>query len=234
MAKLHAVALTMWLWIGLANGYVVKDGNCTLSTKGLPVVENFEVQNFTGKWYELERYEQNHERDLECVTTSYRSSEPVGMLEIQTRGYDPSNGTFVTLTNIGAFEELSNSTGSVAKLTINAGKALPVGAEYRVVATDYSNYTIVYGCQPFLGPDQSVEGYWLLSRTPHLTDQPEVLARVNYLRSTFFVAGHIRRTNHSEELCGNEPDLPAIPQSIILPPPITVPSEEDTTSLNAE
>uniref|UniRef100_A0A182NRI3 Apolipoprotein D n=1 Tax=Anopheles dirus TaxID=7168 RepID=A0A182NRI3_9DIPT len=181
-------------------GYLVKDGNCTLATVNLPFVENLEVEKYLGTWYELERYEQDYERNLECVTTEYRSSQPIGMLEVKTRGYLPKNETFQTFTGVGAFaQDAAQQNATVAKLTISFGKASNA-TNYWIVGTDYVNYAIVYSCTTFLESDQAVEGYWLLSRTPNLPDNQEVIERVKYIRSTYFELAHMRVTNHTEEL----------------------------------
>ncbi|EAT38563.1 AAEL009568-PA [Aedes aegypti] len=40
-------------------GYIVKDGNCSVVSSSMPVVTNFEIEKYLGKWYEIERYEQD-------------------------------------------------------------------------------------------------------------------------------------------------------------------------------
>ncbi|XP_035781272.1 uncharacterized protein LOC118460775 [Anopheles albimanus] len=199
-AKPNLAVLTLiTLCIAHVRGFVVKDGNCTLVTTNLPVVESFEVEKYIGKWYELERYEQQYQRNHDCVTTQYRRSDPIGKVQVTTRGF--FNGTHSNFTDIGVFSDVSNP--KVAKFKINLAKATN-SSNYWIVDTDYTNYAIVYTCTPVLESDQSVEGYWLLSRTRKLTDTKEVLERVNYLRSTYFEPGHIRRTNQTEELEGDD------------------------------
>ncbi|ETN61000.1 hypothetical protein AND_007357 [Anopheles darlingi] len=208
-----AILTLIALCIAHVRAFVVKDGNCTLVTTNLPVVESFEVEKYIGKWYELERYEQPFQRNHDCVTTQYRRSEPIGKLQVTTRGF--FNGTHSNFTDIGVFSDVSNP--KEAKFKINLAKATNT-SNYWIVDTDYTNYAIVYTCTPILESDQSVEGYWLLARTSKLTDTKEVLERVNYLRSTYFEPGHIRRTNQTEELCGKEPEQPVTPSTMILPP----------------
>uniref|UniRef100_A0A4Y0BPL3 Apolipoprotein D n=1 Tax=Anopheles funestus TaxID=62324 RepID=A0A4Y0BPL3_ANOFN len=210
------------------DGFLVKDGNCTLASVNIPYVKDFEVEKYLGQWYELERYEQDYERNMECVSIVYRRLEPTDRtrMEVNIRGYLPFNETIKTFTGTGVFSEESvqdhsndttTVTNTVGKMIASFGKAYNT-TKYLVVDTDYVNYAIVYSCATFAEINQAVEGYWLLSRTPNLPSNPQVLERVKYLRSTYFELAHIRVTNHTEELCPAEQKLPTEPSLVILPP----------------
>lgn len=54
---------------------------------------------------------------------------------------------------------------------------------YRIFDTDYDNFSIVYWCKD-RNDGQSVDAFWLLSRTPQLN--PDVEEKVNYYIDTFF------------------------------------------------
>uniref|UniRef100_A0A182MS81 Lipocalin/cytosolic fatty-acid binding domain-containing protein n=1 Tax=Anopheles culicifacies TaxID=139723 RepID=A0A182MS81_9DIPT len=208
-------------------GFLVKDGNCTLATVNLPYVKDFEVEKYLGQWYELERYEQDYERNMECVSIVYRRGQPADRaLEVIYRGYLPYNKTTNSFSGTGVFSEelaqensnvTTSTTTTVAKMVASFGKSYNA-TDYWVVDTDYVNYAIVYSCAMYLEMNQAVEGYWLLSRKPNLPNNPQVLDRVKYLRSTYFELSHIRVTNHTEELCPMEPQLPTEPSLVILPP----------------
>ncbi|XP_035892116.1 apolipoprotein D-like [Anopheles stephensi] len=223
----YILALTLLVnWLDV-EGFLVKDGNCTLATVNLPFVKDFEVEKYLGQWYELERYEQDYERNMECVTIVYRRAQPSDrMMEVNYRGFLPFNDTINTFSGIGVFSEepvqensntTTSSTTTVAKLIASFGKANNT-TNYWVVDTDYVNYAIVYSCAMFLEMNQAVEGYWLLSRMPNLPNIPKVIERVSYLRSTYFEVSHMRVTNHTEQLCPVEPKLPREPSLVILPP----------------
>ena len=44
--------------------------------------------------------------------------------------------------------------------------ALMPWGDYRVLSTDYTNYTIVYSCVPYLAGAYCFQLMWVLSRTP--------------------------------------------------------------------
>lgn len=54
---------------------------------------------------------------------------------------------------------------------------------YRIFDTDYENYSIVYWCKE-RSDGQSVDAFWLLSRTPQIN--PDVEEKVNYYIDTYF------------------------------------------------
>ncbi|XP_003436167.2 uncharacterized protein LOC11175951 [Anopheles gambiae] len=204
--KRNALAVLIVSSLQVAVGFVVRDGNCTLATANLPFVKDFQLEQYLGKWYELERYEQDYERNMECVSIVYRWQQPLETLDVNYRGYLPHNGTVNTFTGSGVFsqepaQETANSTAptTAAKLLVSFGRVYNA-TNYWVVDTDYVNYAIVYSCVTFAEMGQAVEGYWLLARTPNLPDNQTVIERVKYLRSTYFQVSHMRFTNHTEEL----------------------------------
>uniref|UniRef100_A0A182JKD6 Lipocalin/cytosolic fatty-acid binding domain-containing protein n=1 Tax=Anopheles atroparvus TaxID=41427 RepID=A0A182JKD6_ANOAO len=217
-ASIYTVLLTVFIGSWQVEGFVVKDGNCSIMSTKVPYVKNFQIEKYLGVWYERERYEQPYERNQECVTTEYRSSQPVGMLEVKTRGLLPTNETFQAFSSIGTFSEEPSENGEWnAKLNMSFGAGWNETIYY-IVDTDYGNYAIVYSCTSFPETDQSVEGYWLLSRTRKPITDPTMLDRVTKLRSTYFELSHMRATNQTEALCPSESTLPPAPSSVILPP----------------
>jgi hypothetical protein len=50
------------------------------------------------------------------------------------------------------------------------GQPTPAEGGYRVIDTDYTSYTIVYGCTDVLFGLFHIPQVWILSRLPYMTD----------------------------------------------------------------
>lgn len=170
------VRLAMFLvLVGLAAGQVPNGvlpfmprppatGPCAV----VPVVQNFDLHRYLGRWYEIERFFAPFQTG-DCVTADY------GLL---------TNGS-VSVVNTEVVEGELNSVRGFATLGPNPlegrlvvqfpfssqGSFSPEGEpNYTVVATDYHNYALVYSCSTF-GPENKIEFSWILSRTPTLPPQ---------------------------------------------------------------
>jgi apolipoprotein D and lipocalin family protein len=62
---------------------------CGKSTKELAVVDDFDVNKYLGKWYELARIDNRFERDLIGVTAYYKMLDD-GQVEVINRGFNPT------------------------------------------------------------------------------------------------------------------------------------------------
>merc|ERR1711997_706487 len=122
-------------------------------------ISNFTVTNYTGTWHEYSRLFLVPEAYGKCVRATYS---------------DNGDGT------VGVFnEQISSLTGQYIFIHGKATPADPQYAEfivnfeqvpvessrpnYRVLATDYENFAIVYDCLDILGLFKA-ESLWLLTR----------------------------------------------------------------------
>ncbi|XP_034233062.1 apolipoprotein D-like [Thrips palmi] len=135
------------------------------------VVQNFDVQRYSGLWYEISRYWQFFELNGKCVTAEYTFNATSGRVGVKNSMVD---ATSLQAKSIEGFAELADPSASpaVGKLTVTF-KIPVVGdqrAPYWVLDTDYVNYAVVYSCNNIFFGALRVESAWVLSRTPHVTD----------------------------------------------------------------
>ncbi|MEO3740865.1 lipocalin family protein [Kosakonia sp. WA-90] len=122
--------------------------------EGVKVVQNFDVQRYLGKWYEIARFDHRFESGLEQVTTTY-SLRDDGGLNVINRGYNPDRGMWQQSMGEAYF------TGNPRTAALKVSFFGPFYGGYNVIALD-DNYRYALVC----GPDRDY--LWILSRTPFL------------------------------------------------------------------
>ena len=61
-------------------------GGCLDVPEGITPIENFELEKYLGKWYEIARLDHSFERGLQQVTAEYAMRQDGGV-SVTTRGY---------------------------------------------------------------------------------------------------------------------------------------------------
>lgn len=120
----------------------------------LPVhpVENFELNRYLGKWYEIARLDHFFERGLEQVTAEYSLREDDGV-RVLNRGYSAQKGTWSQAEG-KAYLAVSPKTG-LLKVSFFG----PLYSPYIIFHLD-PDYQYAYVAGP------NLDYLWLLSRTP--------------------------------------------------------------------
>jgi apolipoprotein D and lipocalin family protein len=137
-------------WLLLAVSVLVSA--CTGIPEGVEPIDDFQLNRYLGKWYEIARLDHSFERGLSRVTAEYRLRDDGGV-KVINRGFDAEK----------------------AKWKESVGKAYFVGApnvghlKVSFFGPIYGSYVIFeldeeYRYALVSGPDRSY--LWLLSRTP--------------------------------------------------------------------
>lgn len=131
-------------------------GCSTSPPTGIRPVTPFDVNRYTGTWFEIARLDHVFERGLTDVNATYRA-QPDGSLTVINRGFDPDNGTWKQAIGKALFTG-DNHTGSL-KVSFFG----PFYGGYHVVGLDQN-----YRWALVVGPDR--DNFWILARDRRLPD----------------------------------------------------------------
>ena len=121
-------------------------------------VNNFEIEKYLGKWYEIARLDHSFERGLENVTANY-SLRTDGGINVKNRGFLPAKNEWSEADGKAYF--VNNSNEGFLKVSFFG----PFYGSYVVFELDKENYQYAF----VSGPDLSY--LWLLSRTPEISEE---------------------------------------------------------------
>jgi len=116
-------------------------------------VENFNLNRYLGKWYEIARLDHSFERGLTHVTAEYELRDDGG-LKVKNRGYSAKEGRWKEAVGRAYFVE------DPSKGYLKVSFFGPFYGSYVIIDLDQDTYQYSLVC----GPDRSY--LWILSRTP--------------------------------------------------------------------
>ena len=125
------------------------NGTC-LRTESLT---EFDVAKFKGVWYELQRDKDISFESGECVTAQY--GDDSRGVSVENTEYFPATDSKIKINGFALASTFRNGLIEVYFFFFPA--------DYRVIATDYTSYAIVYSCT-MIGPIKYPEFSWLLTR----------------------------------------------------------------------
>lgn len=128
-------------------------GGCLGMPKSVTPVNDFKLNRYLGKWYEIARLDHSFERGMEQVTAEYSLREDGGV-SVTNRGFLPAENKWKEATGKAFFVE--EPTTGYLKVSFFG----PFYGSYIVFELDKENYQYAF----VSGPDTSY--LWLLSRTP--------------------------------------------------------------------
>ncbi|XP_062235080.1 apolipoprotein D-like [Platichthys flesus] len=132
-------------------------GNCPQPS----VQEYFNVTEYMGTWYEIEKLPALFERG-KCVQATYSP-----LADGTVRVYNSellSNGKINSIEGVARVKDPSQP----AKLGVSFFKGVPDGP-YWVLSTDYQSYSLVYSCSDYLRLFH-IDFAWILARTRELPE----------------------------------------------------------------
>ena len=132
-------------------------GACTQIPEGIHPVEDFDLNRYLGKWYEIARLDHSFERGLERVSAQY-SLRADGGVDVINRGYSAAEKSWKEAEGKAYF--VRGKSEGYLKVSFFG----PFYASYVIFGLDKASYGHAF----VTGYDKSY--LWLLARTPTVSD----------------------------------------------------------------
>ena len=130
---------------------------CVGIPAGVRPVDNFKLEKYLGKWYEIARLDHSFERGLTEVTAEYALGE-AGRVRVFNRGYSAKDNAWKEAEGKAYF--VKGADQGFLKVSFFG----PFYGSYIVFELDHDKYQYALVC----GPDRSF--LWILARTPVLKE----------------------------------------------------------------
>lgn len=130
---------------------------CVGIPEDIKPVENFRLEKYLGKWYEIARLDHSFERGLSRVTADY-SLRDDGGVRVLNRGYSAEKNSWKEAEGKAYF--VKGSDQGYLKVSFFG----PFYGSYVIFELDHEHYQYALVC----GPDKSY--LWILARSPELED----------------------------------------------------------------
>ncbi len=132
---------------------------CVGIPENVKPVDNFKLERYLGRWYEIARLDHSFERGLSRVTADYGLREDGGV-SVLNRGYSAEENAWKTAEGRAYFVKTSDQ--GYLKVSFFG----PFYGSYVIFELDHENYQYALVC----GPDKSY--LWILARTPRIGPGP--------------------------------------------------------------
>uniref|UniRef100_A0A182W0X5 Apolipoprotein D n=1 Tax=Anopheles minimus TaxID=112268 RepID=A0A182W0X5_9DIPT len=190
-----ALSLAVACLVGQVSASIVFDRACPT---GIDAMQYFSVESYLGKWYEMQRYESEFELNYDCVQVQYTLNED-DSVQVSNSAYNLFNGS--TINALGrAVLSFPDEEIIQGKLNVSFFGAPNDLSNYWVLDTDYQTFSVVWNCQP-LGEQQSEESFWVLSRTPTLPTDRDVMFRIHNIMRRYIDRNQVRFTRQLDDRC---------------------------------
>jgi apolipoprotein D and lipocalin family protein len=130
---------------------------CVGLPEGVTPIENFQLECYLGKWYEIARLDHSFERGLSSVSAEY-SLRKEGGVRVINRGYSAKEGKWKEAEGKAYFANRPDQ--GFLKVSFFG----PFYGSYIIIDLDQKKYSYALVC----GPDKSY--LWILARSPQLDE----------------------------------------------------------------
>lgn len=196
MALLKVTTAVLLLLLGQSLAQINRTGQC----QNVTVVENFNLTEYLGVWYEIQRYDAEFQVGLDCTTAEYLLPNPnVSRVTVVNSGllFDGNNATSFEMRGV-AVPSFPEDSRNPAQLSVAFFGAEPDRSNYWVLGTDYHSYSLVWSCEQLTSNTYS-EFAWVLSRTKEL--KPDGYARIYSLIAANGIATDDFRYTEQTDRC---------------------------------
>ncbi len=131
---------------------------CTGIPDGFKPVENFEIERYLGKWYEIARLDHKFERDMSNVSATYTANDS-GDITVVNRGYKVKTDEWKSIQ--GKARPVGNENTGSLKVSFFG----PFYGGYHIIDLDQQTYSYAM----VVGPSRSY--FWILSRNKVVDQQ---------------------------------------------------------------
>lgn len=121
------------------------------------VVQSFDVNRYTGKWYEIARLDFHWEKGLSQVTAEY-TLNPDGSIKVNNQGFDSKKNKWKQ--SIGKARSVNKTNEGALKVSFFG----PFYSGYNVVKIDSEyKYALIFG--------EDTDNMWILSREKTIPEE---------------------------------------------------------------
>ena len=131
---------------------------CVGMPDGVTPVENFQLERYLGKWYEIARLDHSFERGLSRISAEY-SRNPDGSVKVINRGFSDKDQKWKEA--VGKAYFVKSPDQGFLKVSFFG----PFYGSYIILELDQQDYSYALVC----GPDRSY--LWILARSPKINDE---------------------------------------------------------------
>nr|ACB54951.1 polycalin [Helicoverpa armigera] len=198
-------------------------GSCaSAAIVGMP---SFNINSYTGVWYEIERYPQPTQQG-QCNRAIYTANEGGVVSVMNSQVVNEVNATIS-----GVARVISTDNSGVLQVTFTIG-GQPTNQDLYVLSTDYTSYSIVYACTDLNNGWRRV-GSWKLSRRQTGLSASDISAINNVITTTQGLnQDYYRSTSQTNQACFYYPVFPTLPDTIDLPGPCETTTVSPMPSFN--